>query len=475
MSVVKSAVRALSFGAAGALLSACAVGPDFEKPARALPETLGPTLEEGEGGRLADVAWFELFADETLDALIEEALEENIDLRTALGRVLEARARLGISRAGLFPNTFATLDSTLAPTERDDTSHALGVGLSWEIDVFGKLRRTREAAEAELLASEDGARAVTVTLVSSVSGTYYAIREVDRLISIVEQTITSQEASLKLVRDQLASGIVSAAEESQALALLASTRASLPALRAQRIAAQNALSVLLGRVPDRTLVARRDDPQAPGLPAFTVGLPTELLAERPDVRAAEQRLHAATARVGVAIANRFPFATIGLTGFAGNLGADLDDVFDGQDVFSWGPTAAVPIIDFGRTRLGVDVADAQVIQAAEAYRLAVLNALREVSDALASLEAAEEIIGHNRVREGATREALRLQRSRFKQGVVADIEVLDAERQHLAAQQALARADYGSVQSFLVLYRALGGGADEARLQETLAALDAEE
>ena len=268
---------------------------------------------------------------------------------------------------------------------------------------------------------------------------------------------------------------MSAAEESQALALLASTRASLPALRVQRIAAQNALSVLLGRVPDRTLVARRDDPQAPGLPAFTVGLPTELLAERPDVRAAEQRLHAATARVGVAIANRFPFATIGLTGFAGNLAADLDDVLDGQDVFSWGPTAAVPIIDFGRTRLGVDVADAQVIQAAEAYRLAVLNALREVSDALASLEAAEEIIGHNRVREGATREALRLQRSRFKQGVVAYIEVLDAERQHLAAQQALASAEYGSVQSFLVLYRALGGGADEARLQETLAALDAEE
>ena len=474
MSGAKTAVRALSFVAVGALLSACAVGPDFEKPTPVLPETLGPMLEEGEGARLADVAWFELFADETLGALIDEALEKNIDLRAALGRVLEARARFRISRAGLLPNTFATLDSTLSPSERDDTGHAIGAGLSWEIDLLGKLRRTREAAQAELLASEDGARAVTVMLVSTVSGTYYAIRELDQLIWIVEQTITSQEASLKLVRNQLASGIVSAAEESQALALLASTRASLPALRAQRIAAQNALSVLLGRVPDRTLVARRDNLLAPGVPPFSVGLPTELLEERPDVRAAEQRLHAATARVGVAIANRFPFATIGLTGFAGKLGADLDDLLGGQDVSSWGPTASVPIIDFGRTRLGVDVADAQVIQAAEAYRLAVLNALREVSDALASLEAAEEIIGHNRVREDATREALRLQRSRFKQGVVAYIEVLDAERQHLAAQQALASAEYGSVRSFLALYRALGGGADEARLQETLAALDAE-
>ena len=373
------------------------------------------------------------------------------------------RARLGISRAGLFPNTFVTLDRTLAPTERDDTSHALGVGLSWEIDVFGKLRRTREASEAELLASEDGARAVTVTLVSSVSGTYYAIRELDRLISIVEQTITSQEASLKLVRDQLASGIVSAAEESQALALLASTRASLPALRAQRIAAQNALSVLLGRVPDRTLVAPRDDPQAPGLPAFTVGLPTELLAERPDVlpnSGCMRRL-----RVGVAIANRFPFATIASRASRA-ISARISMTCSTVRRFLLGADRRGTDHRLRRTRvLGVDVADAQVIQAAEAYRLAVLNALREVSDALASLEAAEEIIGHNRVREGATRERAALAAQPFQARGRRLHRGAGQSVRHLAAQQALASAEYGSVQSFLVLYCALGGGADEARLQ----------
>lgn len=465
--------RGVAVAVSCVLISACAVGPEPEPPALELPAAHGPRLEEGEGAALADVAWFELFADETLEALVAEALARNVDLRTALGRVLEAQARAGRARAGLFPNVVGSLQSSVAPGLDDDTTHALGLALGWELDLFGKLRRTRQAAEAERLATEEGARAVTVALVSGVSAAYFRIRELDRLIVIVERTILSQEASLALVRDLLASGVVSAAEENQALALLASTRAALPALRAQRVAAENALAVLLGRAPASGLLARAEHDTAPSLPPFTVGLPSELLAQRPDIRAAEQRLAAATARVGVAIANRFPFPTIGLTGFAGRLGTDLDDLLDGEEVFSWGPTAALPILDFGRTRLGVDIADAQLVQATEAYRLAVLNGLREVSDALAALAAAEEIIEHNRTRTAAAGEALRLQRKRFRQGVVAYIEVLDAERQLLAAEQALTSAEFARVQSFLTLYRALGGGADEARLEDTLAELRA--
>ena len=461
----------LSLGVACALLSARWSAPTSRSRS---PSCRGAQSDAREGRRCAPRRrrLVRTVRGRELDALIAEALEQNIDLRTA-SAACSKRARLGISRAGLFPNTFGSPDSALSPTESDDTSHSLGIGLSWEIDVFGKLRRTREAAEAELLASEDGARAVTVTLVSSVSGTYYNIRELDRLISIVEQTIASQEASLELVRDQLASGIVSAAEESQALALLASTRASLPALRAQRVAAQNALSVLRGRIPDRGLVARRDDPQAPGLPAFTVGLPTELLAERPDVRAAGSACMRRR-RAGVAIANRFPSrpsvsrASPAISARISTTCSTVRTCSPGADrcradhrLRSHAPRRR------GRGR-AIDSGCGGVSARGP-------ECLREVSDALAALDAAEEIIGHNRVREGATREALRLQRSRFKQGVVAYIEVLDAERQHLAAQQALATAEYGSVQSFLVLYRALGGGADETRLQETLAALDAEE
>jgi len=194
-----------------------------------------------------------------------------------------------------------------------------------------------------------------------------------------------------------------------------------------------------------------------------------LLRERPDVRAAEQRLHAATARVGVAIANRFPVPTIGLSGFVGRFSTSLEDLFEGgSDVFSWGPTGSVPILDFGRTAAAVGIADAQLVQATATYRAAVLGAFRDVADATAGLTAAGEIITHNRARVEAATEVLRLQRKRFKQGVVAYLEVLDAERQLLAAELELAQAEFGRVQRFIELYRALGGGADEERLAATL-------
>jgi multidrug efflux system outer membrane protein len=451
--------------------SGCAVGPDYERPPQSVPEDWGPVLEAGTGPALADVAWFELFDDPQLVVLIDEALAANLELRGALARVLSAEARARGARAALLPNVIGVLQSSPAPGLPDDTTHALGAALAWELDVFGKLRRGREAALADLLGTEDGARAVLVTLVRNVAGAYFRVRELDRRVAILERTIDSQESSLALVRELKGSGIVSAAEENQALALLASTRAVLPELRAQRAIAANALALLLARPPGHVLEPDFGQ-EAPDLPSFATGLPVELLARRPDLRAAEQRLHAATARVGVAVANRFPFPTIGVTALAGRLATDLGDLLDeGDEVLSWGPTAAVPLLDFGRTGAAVAFADAEMHAAALAWRQAVLVALREVADASISLEAASEVIEHNRTRVAAAGDALRLQKMRFRQGVVAFIEVLDAERQLLAAEQELVAAEYGRTQRFLELYRALGGGADEERLRQTLASL----
>ncbi len=454
------------------VLSACMVGPDYQKPELDLPDQHRTTLAAGEGAALADIAWFELFADPLLEQLIATALQQNLDLRQALGRVLENRQRARLAGAGPYPNIIGSLSNTPAPgTGDNDTNFSLGIALGWELDLFGKLRRAVEAADAEALATEEGARAVTVSLVAAVSSTYFLIQQLDRQIGIVQRTIDSQSESLELVRSLKQSGVVSAAEENQALSLLASSKAQLPALQQTRMQAENALALLLG-LPPQPQVPEQINVAAPDLPSFTVDLPTELLADRPDVRAAEQRLHAATARVGVAIANRFPFPTIGLTGFAGRFSTSLDDLIDGgTDLFSWGPTLSVPLLDFGRTKAGVRIADAQLIQASEAYRSVVLGALREVADALIGYQSAADIIEHNRTRTAAAEQVLQLQRMRFKQGVVAFLEVLDAERQLLAAELALAQADFGRVQQFVELYRALGGGADEQRLSETLALL----
>lgn len=454
------------------LLTACMVGPDYQKPELDLPDQHRIELSAEDGPALADIAWFDLFDDPLLDDLIATALAQNLDLRLALARVLENRQRARLAGAGPYPNIIGSLSNAPAPgTGDNDTSFSLGIALGWELDLFGKLRRAIEAADAEALATEEGARAVTVALVSGVASGYFLILELDRRIGILQRTIHSQTDSLNLVRSLKRSGVVSAAEENQALALLASSKAQLPAVQQARMQAENALALLLG-LPPQAQVPEQIEAAAPELPTFSIDLPTELLADRPDVRAAEQRLQAATARVGVAIANRFPFPTIGLSGFAGRFSTSLDGLVDGgSDLFSWGPTLTVPLLDFGRTKAGVRIADAQLIQASQAYRAAVLGALREVADALVAYQAAAEIITHNRTRSQAAGKVLELQRKRFKQGVVAYLEVLDAERQLLAAELALAEAEFGRVRQFIELYRALGGGADEQRLSETLALL----
>jgi multidrug efflux system outer membrane protein len=427
--------------------------------------------QQAQATALADLAWFELFEDAELQRLLDQALGQNLQLRVALARVLEARQAARFAGAGPLPNISGTLRSNPAPgAGQDDTTYLAGVAFAWELDVFGKLRRGIEAADAELLASESSAQAVMVSLVAEVASNYFALRELDRRIAIVERTIASQADSLALVRSLKASGVVSAAEENQALALLASSQAQLPALEAARSRTENALATLLG-LPPSVRLAARDSAEAPVLPSFTPGLPSSLLEQRPDVRAAEARLQAATARLGIAIANRFPVPTIGIGGIAGVFATELESLNDGSELFSWGPSLTVPLLDFGRTASAVGIADAQLLAASEQYRLTVLTALREVADALVNLDAANTVIEHARTRAEAAGTVLRLQRLRFRQGVVAYLEVLDAERQLLAAELALAEAQFGRTQRFIALYRALGGGSDPERLRQLLQTL----
>ncbi|MGB0133866.1 efflux transporter outer membrane subunit [Dokdonella sp.] len=451
-----------------ALVSGCALGPDYVRPNLDVPGDYRGTLNADTARTLADLDWADLFDDAEMAVVVRSAVERNLDLKIALWRIEAARAQLTSTRSLLFPGVSGSLATTPSATSSDnDSAYSLGLLFSWEIDVFGKLRRANEASRAELLASEDGARAVMSSLVATTAGIWLSLRELDQEVAITRTNILDQERSLELVRQLMRGGVANGADEQQAITQLASTRSRLPQLQQRVIATENALSLLLGAYPSS--IQRVDEAVLPQVPVFpALGLPSELLDRRPDVRASEQTLHAATARIGVAIANRFPVPTIGLGGFLGRLGIDLGDVFDNSgstaDVWSWGPNVDMPLIDWGRGSAGVSGARAQAEAAVLSYRSTVLNAMREVSDSLAAAELGGEVVEQAAVSASAAAESLRLQNMRYKAGVVGYLDVLDAQRQQYSAQLELARARLQHLQAYVDLYRALGGGWSDATL-----------
>ncbi len=465
---VRAAVAILLLFAA----SGCTVGPKYRRPTVAMPANYRAVITPQQAESFADLPWVDLFKDPELSAIIREALDHNLDLLLALARVEEFRARARFARAELGPDTAGSFSVNPAPSGNAvDNSYSLGFVFNWEIDVFGRLRRLSEAARADLLASEDNARAVMSSLVSDVAQTWLELKALDEERGIVQRTIVSQEQSLDLVRKLSRAGVASGAEEQQALNQLATTRAQLPAVEQQIIQTENALSVLLGRHPD-TIGRTERAAELPALPAIPAGLPAQLLERRPDILLAEDQLHADTARIGVARASKFPFPVISLTSFLGALSGELDDLFTGQDtgegIISWGPAINWPLFDSGRGRANVNIARAQAEQAAVIYRSTILAALRETADALVSIQKAREQITQQEIRVAAAREVLRLTDLRYRAGVVSYIEILDAQRQLLSAEVDLVRARRAEMVGVVQLYRALGGGWSNDELRKLM-------
>jgi multidrug efflux system outer membrane protein len=459
--------KLLALALSPVLLSACALGPEYARPDLGLDSHYAHIVPPEQARAIADIGWAELFQDAEMQAVIRMAVERNLDLQLALTRIEVFQAQSTVARSLLLPTITADLSTSPGSPGVSNNSYGLGAILAWELDFFGKLRRSNEAARAELLASEDAARALMSTLVAATSATYLSLRALDQERAITLVNITNQEGSLELVRSLLRGGVASGAEEQQATAQLANTRARLPQIEQAIVATENELSLLLGGQPGPIgRSANAGLPQAPAIP--DLGLPSELLDRRPDVRAAEYALQAATARVGVAIANRFPIPTIGLGGFIGLVGIDLSDTLgnsgDTQDITSWGPNASLPLIDWGRGTANVSAARAQARAAAIDYRSTTLNALREVSNSFSSIDKLRSVIEQNTIRANAEAENLRLQLMRYKSGVNSYLEVLDAERQVYAAQIELARANRDYLIAYVDLYRALGGGWSDAAI-----------
>lgn len=446
----------LAAAVASALLAGCAVGDNYQRPALDLPAQFRTPGASGESIGLAD--WRRVFADPTLHGRIEQALKSNLDLAVAEARVREAQAAVVIARSGALPSVAAGLQTS--PTARLPgdtlTSSFLAAGfLSWEIDLWGRVRRGTEAARADLAARDaarDGARVSIVAQTASRHFELAALRETRRA---TEASVNLQRESLRLMRRRNQAGIVSAAEVRQAEGQLAGTEARLPDIARQIAATENALSLLLAQPPAPVAEGGGELPLPAALP---VGLPSALLDRRPDLRQAEQQLIAANARVGEAKAQLLP--ALSITGAFGRISTELGDLVGSgsASVASLGPNVTQTLYAGGALRANRDAAIARLDAALIGYRATALNALREVADAVDAYDRAGEQLARQSERVTAQREALRLADKRFAAGVVSFIEVLDAQRQLLAAETDFVNTRLARQLALVQVYRALGGG-----------------
>ncbi len=454
------------------VLGGCMVGPDYQRPALPSPAvfrgTAEPTVPPAPMS-LGDLQWFEVFKDDQLQALLRTALVANYDLRDAVARVNEARANLGITRSEQFPNIAASADITTVRASRNGltpipagASRERTVGsvllnlLSFEVDVWGRLRRATEAARAEVLAAEDTRQAVLTTLVSDVATAYFALLELDRELEIAQRTLALRQQSLRLIEVRQQGGVANLLEVRQAEQLVYSAAQVIPDIERLIEQTENQLRLLLGQPPDdvprgNPLTAQAQPPVVPP------GLPSSLLERRPDLRAAEQTLIAANANIGVAKAAYFP--TISLTGLLGYESNQLSSLFKGaSSTWQFVPQVTQPIFTAGRITSQVRLAEAQQQRALIQYEKAIQTAFREVSDALVQYRRVKEIRTQQALLVTTLQDRSQLAYMRYRGGVDTLLNALDADRDLFNAELSLTQTERNELFALVQLYKALGGG-----------------
>lgn len=446
-------------------LAGCAVGPDYQRPAAALPTAYAEAAPAPRNAAV-DARWWALFNDATLNDLVDRALAGNADLRLAVARVEQADAAAREAGAAFFPeidgtasvanNRISTLTSTYAAgASRLRNTRSAGLTTSYELDVWGRVRRNNEAARASLLASEYSRDAVRLSVAGLIAGNYLALRAADAQLAVTAETLSSREDSLKLVRTRVEAGLVSPLDLHQAEAALAAAQAQQADLRRARALAEHQLALLTGS-PDLKIAAG-DLRQLPLPPVPPAGLPADLIDGRPDVRQAEQQLIAANAGIGLAKAGYFPKFT--LTGSLGSESKALTDLFTaGAGTWGLGLGLLMPVLDFGRTAARVDQAKALNQQSLIAWQDTLQTAYKEVRDALVGLRENGEAETAQTTRADAAGKALGLARLRYDAGYSGYLEVLDAQRTANDAQLAQIAARQSRLASAVDLFKALGGG-----------------
>lgn len=443
-------------------LASCTVGPNYQRPAVTVPQTFR-AQEEAQTPSLADQAWWDVLQDEALQALIKDALRDSQDLHLAAWRVEEARANAGIAKSERYPQVDVAAGWTrgreeILPGQHEtfDYYHA-SLRASWEIDLWGRIRRLNEAARAQYLATEEARHGVELSLVSEVATAYYELRALDFQLEIATRTAGTFADTHALFQRRLEAGLASSLETASATASLASTQASIPDLERQIAATENRLAVLLGRTPQEVRRGLALDAQ-PLPPAIPAGLPSDLLERRPDLRQAEQELIAANAEVGVAVADFFP--RISLTGLFGGVAPQVQDILDSGRAWSVGAGLLAPVFQGGRLKNEHRAALARWEQARAVYARDVNQALAEVSTALVAYQKLADVERQRADSVKAYKEAVEVSNQRYLSGLADYFEVLEAQQQLFPAENALAQTRFARLQTLVQLYRALGGGWD---------------
>ena len=453
------------------LFSGCMVGPDYQRPDVEMPAAWSgqpapatPVAAEEELAR-----WWTQFGDPQLASLVTRALSANLDLRKAGARVRQARASRGVALAALGPSVDAS-----AAYDRNRTTvgvtgdlYQAGFDAGWEIDLFGGRRRDIEAAGADLAAAEESRRDVLVSLGAEVAREYISLRAVQQRLAVARKNLAAQEHTANLVRQRFQAGFVSRLDLSNAEAQRATTAAQIPLLEATARQSMHSLSVLLGREPGALLPELTPQAAVPAVPPdVPIGLPSDLLRRRPDIRKAEATLHAATARIGVATADLFP--RFNLTGALSFSDPNLGSLFTWSERgWSFGPTVSWRLFESGRTLANIELRKALQEEEGLAYQQVVLIALQEVEDALVAAAKEEE---HQRSLQdavGANRTAVELATRLYQAGAADFLSVLVAERALYATEDAQTQSSGRLATNLVALYKALGGGWVPEEKEET--------
>lgn len=451
------------------LLAGCALGPDYKRPPVTPPDIFRGQATPGETTSLADTPWWEVFGDATLKGLLQEALAGNYNVRIAAARVQQARAQAGVARSEFFPQVgytasavqtrgLANLSGIPQPpgTSPYSTVYLGGATMSWEIDLWGRIRRSTEAANAQLLASEDGRAAVLLSLVSDVAQAYFELIELDALLAIAKQSTDAYQATYNLFKDRVQFGIASQLQTSRAEGALAQAAATIPDLESQITAKENQLSTLLGRNPSSIPRGTPLFDQAV-MPTVPAGLPSALLERRPDLRRAEQELVAANANIGVAKAQFFP--QLSLTGLVGKASPALAALTAGTStIWQAGGALTGPLFEGGKIYFNYQATIAAWEETKWRYEQAVIQAFQEVSTSLAALDklAGAETEQIRSVK--ALEKSVQVSNDRYLYGLASYYEVLESQQRLYPAQNAQAQIRLGRLLAYVQLYKALGGG-----------------
>ncbi|HEU5197005.1 MAG TPA: efflux transporter outer membrane subunit, partial [Methylomirabilota bacterium] len=440
----------------------CAIGPDYKRPVVAEPPTFRGQAS-AEAGSFADAPWWEAFEDPILRALIEEALRQNYDVRIAAARVQEARARLGVARSDLYPSLDYGVDGGRAkvgpgvggsaggPVANARNFYSASMSLSWEIDIWGRVRRLTESARADLFATEEARRGVWLSLVSDLAQAYFELLEFDQQLRIAHNSTDAYQRTYDLFLDRFNLGVASKLETSRALGALGDAQATIPQLESSIVAKENQISILLGKPPG-PIARGRSMYEQPIVPVVPAGLPSALLERRPDLRQAEQLMASANARIGAAKAEFFPKFSI--TALFGTAGPEMAALTGGATTI-WAVAGAMsgPLFNAGRTLGNYRASQAQWEQTRLQYEQAVLVALREVSDALTALGKLNDAETGQTTAVTALEEAVVHATDRYRQGLSNYFEVLEAQQQLYPAQNTLAQIRRNRLLAYVQLYK----------------------